>query len=558
MILTVPARDAKPWPTLGPAIVQLLEERAVHGPGDLKGQPYRLDDEKKALIYRAYEVFPRDHERAGQRRFKDFVISLRKGSAKTEFGAAFAFVELHPEAEVRCDGWRREGRTWVPVGRPVVDPFIPMVAYTEKQTDELAYRALFTMITEGPDADLFDTGLDRILRLDDYGRPDGKAVALAAAPDSNDGARTTFQHFDETHRFTSDRLIAAHETMQQNIPKRTQSDPWSCKTTTAFDPGEGSVHEMDYRLAEQIAKGTKKDPSFFFFHRMASDKHKLDTDDGLRAAIIEASGPAIMGWPGASGQVENIASLYRKAEERGNEAYVERVWLNRPQQSNGRAINYDQWLSLGNKRLKPRPGVDIAVGLDGSRWRDSTGIVCTDMVTGFQWKHAVWTVPPKTDDDDHPEIPVDEVEAAVAELFKDFNVIRFYYDPAFGWGDGPGQTWEGRWGNKVARYETGSRNVRKIADATKSYITAINAGDLAHNSDPDFNEQIANAHKYVFKGRFDDEGTPLFSLGKGPGTPPPLMDLAVCGVLSWQARLDAIAAGWVPTKKTRNRMLVLR
>lgn len=547
MILSVPKPDARPWPTLGPSLVQLLEERAVHGPGDLKGKPYRLDPEKKALIYRAYEVYPRDHERAGQRRFKNFVVSLRKGSAKTEFGAAFAFLELHPDAEVRTDGWRREGRAWVPVGRPVVDPFIPMVAYTEKQTDELAYRALYTMITEGPDADLFDAGLDRIIRLDDWGHPDGKALSLAAAPDSTDGARTTFQHFDETHRFTTKRLIDAHETMQQNIPKRTLSDPWSCKTTTAFASGEGSVHEADYRNAENIQKGKSEDASFFFFHRYASDKHDLETPAGLREAIVEASGPSIMGWPNANGQVENIASLYLQAKERGNEEYVERVWLNRPGGSSGKAFNLEQWRSL-KADLKPIPGSDVTVGLDGSRWRDGTGIVITDLARGFQWKRALWTVAPKTDDDPHPEIPVDEVNKAIFAVFAEFNVIRFYYDPAYGWSDGPGQKWEGRWGKRVARFETGARNIRKIADATQSYVTAVSSGELLHDGDQEFEDHIRNSHKYVFKGRFDDEGTPLYSLGKGPGTPPPLMDLAVCGVLSWQAALDAIASGWTPTK----------
>ncbi len=552
MILTVPAEDKKAWPSLGGPLIEFLEERAVHGPGDLKGQPYRLDSEKKALIYKAYEIFPRGHEREGQRRFKDFVVSLRKGSAKTEFGAAFAFLELHPEAEVRFDGWRKVGREYIPVGRPVTDPYIPMVAYTEEQTDELAYKALWTMIAEGPDADLFDVGLDRIIRLNDFGRPDGSAQSLAAAPDSRDGARTTFQHFDETHRFTTPRLIAAHETMQQNIPKRVIADPWSCKTTTAFQPGQGSVHEVDYNTANEISKGRASDPSFFFFHRSASDKHDLGTDEGLRAAIVEASGPSIMGWPGANGQVENIASLYHKAKRRGTESYWERVWLNRPTQSASKAYNLEQWRSLGTNRMKPIEGAAITMGLDGSRWRDSTGIVCTDIKRGLQWKLALWRVD-ETADGLKREIPVSEVMEVVEAAFSDFNVVRFYYDPAFGWSDGPGQEWEGRWGGRVARFETGSRNPRKIADATASHVAAVKSGELMHIPDDEFTEQIGNAHKYEYK-LTDDDGVPLYSLGKGPGTPPPLMDLAVCAVLSWQARLDVIASGWKPLKPSKVRV----
>ena len=61
--------------------------RAIHGPGDLRGKKPVIDVEKAALIDRMYQVYPRDHPRAGRRRFKRVAISLRKGSAKTELAA---------------------------------------------------------------------------------------------------------------------------------------------------------------------------------------------------------------------------------------------------------------------------------------------------------------------------------------------------------------------------------------------------------------------------------------------------------------------------------------
>ena len=164
-VFVVPPLDEEPWPTLGPGICDLIEERAIHGPGDLRGRPAKIDDEKRALIYRAYQVYPRDHPRAGKRRFKRVAISLRKGSAKTELAAWIMFAELHPEGPVRTDGWRKVGGVWQPVGRPVTDPYIPMVAYTEHQTEELAYGALLCICQEGPDADLFDAGFERIRRI---------------------------------------------------------------------------------------------------------------------------------------------------------------------------------------------------------------------------------------------------------------------------------------------------------------------------------------------------------------------------------------------------------
>jgi hypothetical protein len=396
--LVVPPPDEEPWPTLGPEVCAFLEANAVHGPGDLKGRPYRLDADKRAFIYRAYEVFPHGHPRAGKRRFKRFGLSLRKGTAKTELAAAIAYAELHPDGPVRCDGWRQDAGMWVPVGRPVVDPYVPMVAYTEEQTEDLAYAALYVMVTEGPDAGLFDAGLERILRLDDRGRADGKAVALASSPDARDGARTTFQHFDETHRFTLPRLVEAHETMLQNVPKRMGADAWSLETTTTYTPGEGSVAEATHEEAEQVAKGKVRNSTFLFIHREATprDGENLDDPEQLRAAIREASGPGRGAWEDFDGQVESIADLYQQAKRRGNAAYFERVWLNRRKQGARQAFDAARWAALKRIRELPKGG-PITLGLDGSKWRDSTGIVATDLLTGWQWLAGWWEHPGAAD-----------------------------------------------------------------------------------------------------------------------------------------------------------------
>jgi hypothetical protein len=102
-VLMVP-RDESVWPSLGGQVCAWIEENLVFGPGDLRGQPAKLDAEKRALVYRMYEVYPIGHPFAGRRRFKRVALSLRKGCAKTEFSAWIAAAELHPDAPVRSDG----------------------------------------------------------------------------------------------------------------------------------------------------------------------------------------------------------------------------------------------------------------------------------------------------------------------------------------------------------------------------------------------------------------------------------------------------------------------
>lgn len=523
--LIVPALDEEPWPTLGPLICEFIEERCTFGPGDLRGEPALVDDETRALIYRAYEVFPQGHPKAGKRRFKRVCISLRKGTAKTEKAAWIAFCELHPEAPVRCDGFDAAGN---PVGRPVRDPYIPMVAYTEEQTEELAYAALYVMVTEGPDVDLFDPGLERITRWNG----DGKAVALAAAPNARDGARTTFQHFDEPHRMTLPKLIDAHQTMLQNIPKRPLADPWSLSTTTAGVPGEGSVAESEKEYAEKVHAGRAKDPQLFYFHREASPGHDLETDEGLRAAIIEASGPAVAKWS----DIDSIMALYHQDDT--DKSYFERVWLNRWVASSRQAFDPDRWMKdlakLGEVILPREPAT---LGFDGARWRDACGFIATHIETGLQVPVAAWERPPG---EDEWEVTDEQVDGGMEEAMDTYRVILSYNDPPRF--EANIARWAGKYGSKTVM-EWYTNRPRQIGQAMRAYRTAMTSGEVTHNGDEQFARHIANARRGDLKLMDDDDHTPLWTIYKERPDSEKYIDLAMAGCLSWQARLDAIAKG---------------
>src|ERR1700757_251170 len=185
MLLVVPAFDEKPYPSLGDQVCEFIEQKCVFGPGSLKGQAAKLSPDQRLIIYRAYEVFPRRHPRAGRRRFDRVGWSTRKGSAKTEFMAWIAYAELHPDAPVRFAGFNRDGS--LKQGRPVADPYIPLLANTQEQVAELAYGALMVVCQLGGDPELFDVGLDRIIRLGVGGEADGKAVPISGAPNARDG-----------------------------------------------------------------------------------------------------------------------------------------------------------------------------------------------------------------------------------------------------------------------------------------------------------------------------------------------------------------------------------
>lgn len=541
----VPPFDEQPWPSLGGQICDLIEERAVFGPGSLKGLPARLDDEKRAAIWKAYEVYPKGHELEGRRRFRRVRFSWRKGTAKTEVGGWISFAELHPEGPVRFDGWDSAGK---PVGRPVRDPYIPMLAYTEEQVFELAFGVLYTVCTEGPDVDLFDVTLERIIRLSDEGRADGKAVPLANSPSARDGARTTFQYYDETHRLVLPSHLSAYETMEANLPKRPLDDPWSLGTTTAGVPGQGSVAEKDKDEAELIGRGEVDEPELFYFHRQAGTR---DPKSGLEydlkrlsdrvEAIREASGPAVAEW-------SDMRGIAKQWDRPGSDhRYLERTWLNRWTQADAQAFDATRWSNLATAFEIPA-GDQVTVGFDGSKWKDTTTIVVTHLETGWQLARAIW-IP--TEDE-----PVDntEVDAVVDDVFTTFRVTRLYGDPAQGWDDNLAR-WAGKYGHKrVLFFYTDSRNLRRTASMCRAYDTAIKAGTVTNDGDADMLSHIGAAQKRDIRME-DEDGTPLWVVEKERHDSPNKIDYAMAGGLSWTARLESIAAGEM---KKRQKMIVMR
>lgn len=523
MILTVPNDGKELYPTLGPLVCSWMEDCLVFGPGDLRGEPLRLDDEQRGFIYSFYEVMPKGHAEEGRRRFKRCALSLAKGLRKTELGAFVAAAELSPSAPVRFDGWDGRGD---PTGRPVTDPFLALVAYTEEQSDELCYGALKAILEQSPISDEFDIGLERIMRVGG----DGKAVSLSSSPSARDGARTTWQCFDETHWFTLDRLKKAHQTMLSNIPKRKASDAWSLEITTAPEPGVGSVAESTMDYARAVHEGRAKDARLFFFHREASAEHDLSTKKGARAAVIEASGAAAK-WR----DIDTIVSLW--ADPTTDRNYWERVWCNRLVRTSGQAFDAQLFKSLAGDSTVT-DGDLITIGFDGAIFRDATALVATHVETGYQWLLGAWEAP-----HGHAEwrVPEQEVDDCVDAAFQRYSVWRLYADPPY-W-----QSWVAHWGGKygserVIEWWTNRR--RQMTHALENYDTAMKQGALSHDGSAILGRHIANACRHDLP-QLDEDGRHMWLIRKERSDSPRKIDAAMAAVLSWEARRDAIASGQV-------------
>lgn len=527
LIVPKPDPAEKSWPTLGPALCDWIEENLVYGPGDLRGQPYVLEAEKKAFLYRMYEVVPKGKPGAGRRRFNRGAINIRKGTSKTEFASIIAACELHPDAPVRCDGFDSAGE---PVGRGVRDPYVGMVAFTMEQAEELGFNVLRTILSEGRVADDFDIGLERIIVLNARGAAAGKAVPLTGAPGARDGARTTFQTFDETHRMNSDRLIKAHNTMLQNTYKRAMADAWTFETTTMHDPSEQSVAANTMAYAIEVHEGRLQDSRLFYFYRYCPPELPLEDKTQVMDALLEASGPCASWSADLPGLVDHWF------EPRTDLNYYRRVWLNQRITGTGKAFDSLKFAELADSKHVVADRSKISIGFDGAKTHDGTALVACEIATGFMWVAGYWQADPNDPD---WQINPDAVTQVLEQLMDRYKVVRMYADPHY-WATEV-DLWRGRYGDDVVvLFDTSKYGPtgRICAD----FAEAISAGYVLNDGGQILIEHVANAVRMDTRLRGDND-VPLWVIQKERRGSPHKIDAAMAAILAWKARNDLIAKG---------------
>jgi hypothetical protein len=441
---------------------------------------------------------------------------------------------------------RLSAAKWCRSGGPVSDPYIPMVSVTEGQSEEQAYGALRVILGLSVEAGrlpltLFDIGLERVMRA----RGDGVAQPLATSPNARDGARTTFQHFDETHRLYMPRVVKAHETMLGNIPKRFLADAWTLETTTAFSPGEGSIAESAMKYARQVREGGVKDQAFFYYHRQASPHHDIATPEGLRAAVIEASGPSAE-WSDLNSIIQQFSDPTR------DRAYLQRVWLNRLVRGSGHAFDAVLWGKLRRSSgLQARgPGSDhpgvrrrSLLGCGGAdRYRDLDRLPVGRGVLGCPGAH-------RRGDRCCSCGRREAVRGARGRGLRGGRARVQALDrlaplrDAIALGDdgvGLGGEYDEEDQDRVVAWRTNQRE--RMARACRAYANSMAEGSLSHDGSELLAKHVGACCRRDLQMQADDSGSWWVIQKESPDSPAPING-AVAAIIGWQARLDAMELG---------------
>jgi hypothetical protein len=186
----------------------------------------------------------------------------------------------------------------------------------------------------------------------------------------------------------------------------------------------------------------------------------------------------------------------------------------------------------------------ITLGFDGSRGRsktkaDATALVACRVVDGHLFKIGVWE-PPEGPGAKNWRVPELEVESAVADTFRNYNVVGFYADPSM-W-DGRVAQWEATHHRALkvglTRENPIAFNVRAISKVVAGFEAlhaAIVNGEISYDESYDLTRHFLNARRQAVRSGIVLRKPNDNYLAK--------IDATYAAMLAFMARLDALGKG---------------
>ena len=430
--------------TTGDRVVKFIENFVVHGEGDFYGQPFKLDNWQKAMIYELYELNDQ-----GTRKYREALIGLPKGNGKSALISAIGLYEL--------------------LGSGVVSPLVAVAAASYEQAN-LVFGTMKTMCDESPVLrGMVETFQNEIQVKEGSGR----AYRIAAKAGTADGGRNSCSIFDEVHEFNNINLERVHYVLANNTAKR--RDGIVINISTAGHDLDSLMGRL-YQRGELKEAGKSDDPEFYYKWYGAKD-----TDDPEDEEIWKKVNPAIENdwWP-----VENLRRRRKSLPLNEFQRYHLNQWSRLDEES---WISAEQWESCLDEDLELIVGEETFIGIDMALRHDTCAVVYgqKDENGVVRVKSKIWT--PNNED----ALDIQEIEAFIIELATKYKIMECAYDPAFF--ERSAQILMDRGIPMVNFPQTHSRMIPACGNA---YELIANAR-VRHDNDPQFTDQVMSAAQRV-------------------------------------------------------------
>ena len=187
-------------------------------------------------------------------------------------------------------------------------------------------------------------------------------------------------------------------------------------------------------------------------------------------------------------------------------------------------------------------GESVALGFDGSKYRDATALIASRMSDGHLFPLHVWERPTGMFGEEW-RVPSAEVDRVVRDAFGAYAVTMLFADP-YRWQDYL-DNWAAAFPDRVVEFPT---NVEQRMDrAIERFTSAFGRGEIRHDGSPFLARHMKNAvlvkgqRKKIRPGEDETLAQHYMKMAKrGPGQ---LIDASVAAVLAHEARAHAIEHG---------------
>ncbi|MFG3639095.1 hypothetical protein ACGF3C_02325 [Micromonospora sp. NPDC047762] len=510
------------FPTLGYDVGEWIEENVVIPDGYRMGEPYRLTDEMWAFLVHYYRLYPHAAPWPAPDALRYTGGQLRRSQkwGKDPFGAAIILAEaLGP---TRHDGYTADGE---PVGAPYPTPLIVCLGTSEDQTDN-TWRPLLSSVRNGPLINLrgIDAGETKVTLPGG-----GKIEPVTTSAKARLGAPLTFLTITESHLFT---LQGGYRKVAGAVKRNVAGmDGRWLELTNAWDPTEGSEAQVTAESGDERVYTDTVEP------QRVED---LSNDEALYAELLRQYGDSSRergGWVNIQGRImhEVRSARYMEADRR-------RFFLNEIVVGESVFVLPEAWDFQARRDDRLRPGDGIALGFDGSKYRDATALIACRISDGHLVEIRVWERPRDASAD--WRVPSAEVDKVVKDTFGAYNVAVMFADP-YRWQDYL-DAWSALWPDRIVEFPT---NVQQRMDkAIERFTTSFAGREFTHDGSESLSRHAKNAvivkgdRKRARPGEDELITTHYLKLAKrGDGM---WIDAAVAAVLARTARAHAIEHGW--------------
>ncbi len=462
--------------TRGEDVADFAETLLKASRGFKAGEPLAFTDWQRWLVNRLLETDPK----SGLLRFRKAVILLPRKNGKSLLGTALALEHL----------------VYGPQGAQVYS------AAGDRQQAKIVFGEARQQVLDNP-------ALSRIVKVyrDALELPSKGSVYRALSADGMraHGLAPSLVIADELHGWASSPSNSRGDELWEALTTGSADRPESLVVgiTTAGGSSDTLLGRL-YEHGKRVASGEIEDTQFGFWSWEApQDADPTDPETWRTANPNLAEGLL------DQGDFEAAIASAGSAGFAGFQRYRLNQWVRLAGED---FISPHFWAAAKRDTSVPK-GATVTAGFDGSVSGDATGIVIRDEATGTLAVHAVWEPDPND-----PDWTVDraDVNAAVEQLFNDYNVTMLWCDPSFYEPDV--LEWSKAWRRRVERIPPTNH---RIAPMAQQFLADLVAGQLGHDGDARLQRHVLNA-----------VATEAGSFRKEKKGSPRKVDLLACAVLA--------------------------